>query len=124
METEIKKIHINPPPRDGKCHICGTHVDDLKPYGKEGDPLVGNFEGAKLVKTYRALAEEGSCPELDIIIQELDRLLKLNNGQWDEGIQITLEQQYGMKKVDDAFLYDQACNTVGPSWECRDCIIK
>jgi len=124
METETKKIYINPPPRDGKCHICGTHVDDLKPYGKEGDPLNGNFEGAKLVKTYRALAEEGSCPELDIILKEQDRLMKLNDNQWDEGIQITLEQQYGMKLVDQAYMYDQACNTVGSSWECRDCIIK
>ena len=124
METETKKIYLNPPPIDRKCHICGTHVGDLKPFGKEGDPLNGNFDGAKLVKTFRALAEEGSCPELDVILEEQNRLMKLNNNQWDEGIQITLEQQYGMEAVDQAYFYDQACNTVGSSWECRDCIIK
>ena len=48
-----KKISINPPPQDGNCEVCGKNVKDLKPFGKEGDPLVGDFNGALLVKTFR-----------------------------------------------------------------------
>lgn len=118
------KVQLNPPPVDRKCHQCGTHTSELEPFGKEGDPLVGNFEGAKLVKTFRAMAESGGHPELEEVLEEQDRLLKLNDGKWDEGIQITLEQRFGIKMVDSAYLYDQLCNTVSSSWECRNCIIK
>ena len=48
----MNKIMINPPPIDRKCHRCGKHVNDLNPFGKEGDPLVGNFNGAKLVNSF------------------------------------------------------------------------
>jgi hypothetical protein len=34
-----------------------------------------------------------------------------------------LEDKYGKEKVEQAFFYEQAHNTVGASWECRDCII-
>ena len=46
-------ININPPPADGKCQVCGRSFERLKPFGKAGDPLVGDFDGALLVKTWR-----------------------------------------------------------------------
>ncbi len=46
-----KTISINPPPRDRACECCGRK--DMKPFGKAGDPLVGDFDGALLVKTFR-----------------------------------------------------------------------
>ena len=64
METVSKKekvklgsglININPPPSDRRCDCCGKHIDELKPYGKAGDPLGGDFNGALLVKEWRAV---------------------------------------------------------------------
>ena len=48
-----RKMLINPPPEDGKCMICGRHVRERKAFGGPGDPLVGDFSGAKLVKQFR-----------------------------------------------------------------------
>jgi hypothetical protein len=53
MEKHIKTVYINPPPRNKKCECCGRHIKDLKPFGGKGDPLVGDFKGALLVKTFR-----------------------------------------------------------------------
>jgi hypothetical protein len=47
------KLIINPPPSDGNCNICGKNVDELEPFGGAGDPLVGDFTGMKLVKSFR-----------------------------------------------------------------------
>ena len=46
-------IIINPPPSNGNCECCGKNINKLKPFGKARDPLVGDFNGAKLVKTFR-----------------------------------------------------------------------
>lgn len=118
------KVFLNPPPADRKCQGCGIGISELVSFGKAGDPLVGDFDGQKLVKTFRGMAEEGSCPELDKILIEQDRLVALNGGVWCGEIETTLEQTFGKKMVDNAYSYDQLCCTVGASWECRDCIIK
>jgi hypothetical protein len=47
-------FYINPPPQDGRCDCCGRHINELSPFGKAGDPLVGDFDGAYLVKRWRA----------------------------------------------------------------------
>lgn len=124
MKNKSTKVFLNPPPKDGKCYKCGIDIAKLRPFGKEGDPLNGNFEGVKLVKTFRSLIEENSRPDLDVIIEESTKLLKSNNNKWDKGIEITLEQKYGLRQVEMANLYEQLYSTVGASWECRDCIIK
>ncbi len=51
--SDKRKILINPPPVDGHCDICQRHVSELEAFGGPGDPLVGDFSGAKLVKNYR-----------------------------------------------------------------------
>ena len=38
---------INPPPIDGRCEVCGRHLNDLRPF--EGNIL----KGALLVKGFR-----------------------------------------------------------------------
>ena len=48
-------ININPPPADGKCQVCGRSLEELKPFGKAGDPLVGDFDGELLVKRWRRM---------------------------------------------------------------------
>jgi len=55
MNTDKPKIYINPPPQDKCCQCCGKNAKDLKPYGKAGDPLVGDFDGAILLKTFRTV---------------------------------------------------------------------
>jgi hypothetical protein len=32
-----------------RCDCCGKHMSELKPYGKAGDPLVGDLNGELLV---------------------------------------------------------------------------
>lgn len=89
----MNKISINPPPTDRKCECCHKSIKKLKPFGKAGDPLVGDFNGAILVKTFRAMA-----PELS-----------------EERIKKLTEEEFNF--------YDQAVSTVSASWECRKCII-
>jgi hypothetical protein len=49
-------ISINPPPLDRCCMGCGKHISEVKPFGKAGDPLVGDFDGARLLKNFRSMA--------------------------------------------------------------------
>lgn len=58
LKTKPGLININPPPRHGKCECCGKHISELKPFGGPGDPLVGDFTGAYLVKKFRSF---GGC---------------------------------------------------------------
>ena len=54
MKTKKQpSILINPSPNDKRCMCCGRHISELKQFGGPGDPLVGDFRGAKLVKTFR-----------------------------------------------------------------------
>ena len=41
---------INPPTE--KCWNCGRPMCEVEPFGGAGDPLAGDFTGAKLVKSY------------------------------------------------------------------------
>lgn len=51
--SDKRKILINPPPENGQCMICGRHVQELEAFGGPGDPLLGDFSGAMLVKMFR-----------------------------------------------------------------------
>jgi hypothetical protein len=52
--TPTHRISISGPPADGRCNVCGKHITELKPFGGPGDPLVGDFTGELLVKTWRS----------------------------------------------------------------------
>ena len=98
----------------GLCRQC--HL------GKEGDPLVGNFEGYFLVKTYRSMYE-GKIPK------DMQEIMDDITNHYDKHKDIDLldkemTKKYGEKKYSDACLLDQMSNTIGSSWECRECIIK
>jgi len=54
-------IWLNPPPDDNRCECCGRHIRELKPFGGPGDPLVGDFNGAFLVKHFRDLCGVGQA---------------------------------------------------------------
>jgi hypothetical protein len=40
---------------DVRCFFCGRDVSELPPFGGLGDPLMGDFTGAKLVKHWRGI---------------------------------------------------------------------
>jgi hypothetical protein len=109
-----------------KCNRCGKSDDELKPFGKEGDPLVGNFEGQKLVKTYRTILETARWrnnndkhTEQEDKYEQILSEYQLNN----PNSIYELISEYGEETVNNAFMYDQLSSTVESSWECRDCII-
>ena len=52
---ENAKININSSPEDRWCDCCGRHISQLTPFGKAGDPLVGDFDGLLLVKGWRRM---------------------------------------------------------------------
>ena len=116
-------LTINPPPNDKKCECCGVHIKDLSIFGKEGDPLVGNFEGAKLVKIFRPMLYRHKKE-----IYNTKRMwIKPNTKNNKEDFPILDEKKfmkkYGKKKLEEYWLYEQLCDTIEASWECRNCII-
>ena len=111
-----KKISINPPPQNGNCECCGKNIKELKPFGKEGDPLVGNFDGALLVKTFRSMAMPITDKKYLKIVGEYEK-------KGYKGFEDALIKRFGKEGTDQLLFKDQLANTVEASWECRDCII-
>ena len=106
MDKEVI-VSINPAPSNACCEVCHKHVSELKAFGKAGNPLFGDFDGAKLVKTFRTLAPVNAL---------YDSLIKRVKN-WDGLFETNPEL------ADTLSFYDQLVNTVEASWECRDCII-
>jgi hypothetical protein len=123
-EEDLKRkkevININPPPADGKCNCCGRPLNELKPFGKAGDPLVGDFDGALLVKNFRT-----ASPEPNTEIQAIyERFIGNCETEADyERAESRLAQEYGKRDADDIICWISGALQVGASWECRDCIV-
>lgn len=109
---KVMPLIINAPPADKCCQRCKKHIDDLLPFTQP------EFNGAKLVKTFRSMIET-VIDKYDLIVSEY----KYNEVDKTDNIS-ELEAKYGKKEVDNAFLYDQLSSTVEASWECKDCIIN
>lgn len=111
--------NINPPPEDGRCDCCGRHISELKPFGKAGDPLVGDFDGALLVKTFRPVGPYD---------EEAEKLYNTwfadceSHEEYEE-TEKALKRKYGEEKVDSVMIRTEAYAQTGASWECRDCCI-
>jgi hypothetical protein len=119
MNEEAKpKIYLNPPPADRKCMRCKKDLADLKPFGGAGDPLVGDFKGALLLKTFRSMYEGPPIEEYDEIIDKM-----YYNSEEDNNME-ALRKEYGEDMFNSATLYAEMSNQVSASWECRECIIK
>lgn len=54
LKSKDGRLIIDSPPLDAKCVTCGRHVSELPPFGGPGDPLEGDFRGAKMVQVFRA----------------------------------------------------------------------
>lgn len=124
-QIKSKEIIINGPPLDSRCDVCGKYIEDLKTFGKAGDPLVGDFNGALLVKTFRTMAPHGSVKNIlkekginidPVTLYEEDRI------KYDK-FEKELLEKYGKKFMDNYYFAMQLEDTVEASWECRECII-
>ena len=116
---EKPRILINPPPADRRCSCCRKRVSELKSFGGKGDPLVGDFSGAKLVKIFRSMA-----PRDKEVMETFERIEKeyYKDGYTKEKRE-RLIQAKGEKFVNNLEIHIQLMDTVEASWECRDCII-
>jgi hypothetical protein len=112
-------ISINPPPADKCCERCGKNIKDLKPYGKAGDPLVGDFNGAYLLKTFRSMAPQVT----DKRYLEIEKRFEEAKDGY-EGFEEAMIKEFGIEKAEQLMFQDQLANTISASWECRDCIVK
>jgi hypothetical protein len=105
---------IKPPPSNIRCDCCGKHISELKPFGKAGDPLVGDFDGALLVKAWRR-----EIPPDEDADKEYDEAYREN----PEDPRAWLSAKYGQEKAEDIHNRSSAASIIG-SWRlCRDCII-
>jgi hypothetical protein len=127
-------ININPPPKEGRCDCCGRHISELKPFGGPGDPLVGDFTGAFLVKGYRSIGSFDEEEEKDDLEEEKDDLEEekafeeAQRCYEADGFADPLDwmiDKYGKEKA-ITMEFDMArrhCGYVTDSWECRDCMV-
>jgi hypothetical protein len=111
-------ITLNPPPTDGRCHCCGRHISELEPFGKAGDPLVGNFEGALLIKAFRTFAryDERAVLAMDEACESYESEDFADPLDW-------LINKYGKDEGERLNYGAQLCTSTFASWLCRDCII-
>jgi hypothetical protein len=111
-------ININPPRRDGRCNCCGRHICELKPFGGPGDPLLGNFAGALLVKRWRRFGPYDE--EADRAFQEAESCYK------EEGFETAFEylnHKHGPEKGTILSGRIECYSQIESSWECRDCAV-
>jgi hypothetical protein len=109
---------INGPPDDRRCDCCGRHISELKPFGKAGDPVLGDFDGAHLVKRVRTFGTYDEEAET-----AWENALSCYQ---DEGFEDPFDwmiKTYGKERAEELYWTSYAYHFVRSSWECRDCII-
>ncbi len=122
-EKEIEgktNINLNPSLEDRWCDCCGRHINELTPFGKAGDPLVGNFDGALLVKKWRRTFPYNEQAEK--AFKHVEKIMEEEGhaGEDPEGWMIKI---YGKEKGQQYLNAVYAYGCIGSSRECRDCAI-
>jgi hypothetical protein len=99
---------------------CGRHISELTPFGKAGNPLVGDFDGALLVKKHRP-----SGPYDERAEKAWDRVEKLmeKEGRAGEDPLDMMIKIYGKETGEKYYWSYQLFDQIGKSWECRDCAL-
>ena len=120
-EDDLKlrpRKNINSPPTFRRCNCCGKHISKLKPFGKAGDPMVGDFEGALRIKKHRPAG-----PYIEEVERAWDEAEKhlADAAHEDEDPLEWMIKKYGKEKGEYFYWSVQASSQVGSSWECRDC---
>lgn len=127
---EALQVYDNPPFKDRRCHCCGRHISDLNPFGGPGDPLVGDFTGALLVKGYRSIGsfdddeenDDNDDTEAEKVFEEAQRCYEASG--FDNPLDWIIDK-YGKEEA-IMIEFDMACRYSGyftDSWECRDCML-
>jgi hypothetical protein len=111
-------ININPPDEDGRCDCCGRHISELEPFGGPGDPLVGDFTGAYLVKGYRS-----DGPYVEEVEKAWEEALKCYEVDGFDHPDSWLINKFGEEEAMAIVFAVELYNQVGSSWECRDCAV-
>jgi len=114
------KININSSPEDRWCDCCGRHVSKLTPFGKAGDPLVGDFDGALLVKKYRRAGPYNE--QAETAFKRVEEIME-EEGHAGEDPEEWMIKKYGKEKGQQYLNAVYAYGCIGSSRECRDCIV-
>jgi hypothetical protein len=147
------RIIVNGPPSDGRCEVCGRHMSELTPFGGPGDPLVGDFTGELLVKTFRwdfppnveadkawdeavkACKEAGKSGDRfeDLIAWEGEGFGHIPPENIEAYEKLAEDEtkwllswfidRYGEEKGERIYYYNEHRPGTSKSWECRDCIV-
>ena len=114
------RININPPSPYRRCECCGRHISELQPFGKAGDPMVGNFEGQLLIKKLRPMGpydQESETAWAEAMKHFADI------GDKDRDPLEWMIQKYGKEKGEHFYWADQLYSQSNKSRECRDCAV-
>jgi hypothetical protein len=114
LEAISTEDYLTDVPRDFKCDLCGRELSELEPFGRPGDPLMGNYEGELLVKVWRRqkpFVEEYAEAWKEA---EENRVDPHDSREWF--IRKYKEVKGGM--IAHAW---SNYNSIEASWECRDC---
>jgi hypothetical protein len=112
-------FNINPPPSDGRCECCGRSLDELRPFGKAGDPFVGDFSDALLVKMFRTMYPPDE--KVDKIYDQFFAECCTEDNH--ERAKKRLIKEHGQEEAERIMNWADASSCVGASWECRDCAV-
>lgn len=105
------------PAEQKSCDCCGTHIRQLKPFAA-GDPLVGDFDGSRLVKTWRPLGPYDE--EAEQAMREAQKCYQ-NDGY--EDCLGWMVDKYGEVKGKTSYWTALCHSNTDSSWECRDCLV-
>ena len=113
-------ISINPPPKDGRCDCCGKHIGELETFRKEGDPHVGIFDEALLIKTFRPMGpyDEEAENAMNKATEYFNSIDEKNKDPLEWMI-----KKFGDLKGRHLYCAYQAYHQIGSSWECRNCVV-
>jgi hypothetical protein len=112
-----KKIKINSPPANGRCQCCGRHYSEFLSLDDSGHPL-GDFTGFYLFKKWRSFGPYDQVAE--VAMQEANE--SYENDGFDDPRNWMINK-YGKEKGERLYLTSEMYNTIGVSWECRDCAL-
>ena len=94
-------------------------MSELMPSGVAGDPLVGDFDGALLIKNKRP----SGPPPLERVSEVYDEFIENRPAEQDyKTAEEMLVKEYGEEDAEHIIFAVHAYGCVGSSWECRDCI--
>jgi hypothetical protein len=116
-KSELEAINNELRLAGARCNCCGKSADKLKSFGGPGDPLVGDFNGALLVKKKRPAY---------VLTEEENKLIEENQEivACDEKEAIKLpKEKYGEGVDEGLWFKGMAAISVGSSRECRDCAV-